>query len=46
MGECYWRLVVSNGQTIATAGESYKSEDSAKASIEPVKKDSPIVEIE
>jgi uncharacterized protein YegP (UPF0339 family) len=45
-GEFRWRLVASNGQTIATAGEGYKSKDSAKAGIESVKKNAAIAEIE
>jgi uncharacterized protein YegP (UPF0339 family) len=45
-GEFRWRLVVSNGQTIATAGEGYKSKESAKAGIESVKKNAPTAEIE
>jgi uncharacterized protein YegP (UPF0339 family) len=38
--------VASNGQTIATAGEGYKSKESAKAGIESVKKNAPIARIE
>jgi uncharacterized protein YegP (UPF0339 family) len=38
--------VASNGQTIATGGEGYKSKESAKAGIESVKKNAPIAEIE
>ena len=45
-GDFRWRLVASNGQTIATGGEGYKSKDSAKAGIESVKKNAPIAEIE
>jgi uncharacterized protein YegP (UPF0339 family) len=45
-GEFRWRLVASNGQTIATSGEGYKSKDSAKDGIESVKKNAPIAEIE
>jgi uncharacterized protein len=45
-GEFRWRLVASNGQTIATGGEGYKSKDSAKAGIESVKKNAPAAEIE
>ena len=44
-GEFRWRLVASNGQTIATGGEGYKQKDSAKAGIESVKKNAPIAEI-
>jgi uncharacterized protein YegP (UPF0339 family) len=45
-GEFRWRLVASNGQTIATSGEGYKSKDSAKDGIESVKKNARIAEIE
>ncbi len=45
-GEFRWRLVASNGQSIATSGEGYKSKDSAKAGIESVKKNAPVAEIE
>jgi len=45
-GEFRWRLVASNGQTIATGGEGYKSKESAKAGIDSVKKNAPIAEIE
>ena len=45
-GEFRWRLVASNGQTIATGGEGYKWKESAKAGIESVKKKAPIAEIE
>jgi len=45
-GEFRWRLVTSNGQTIATAGEGYKSKESAKAGIESVKENAPIAKIE
>ena len=44
-GEFRWRLVASNGQTIATGGEGYKSKESAKTGIESVKKNAPIAEI-
>jgi uncharacterized protein YegP (UPF0339 family) len=30
-GEFRWRLVASNGQSIASSGEGYKQMDSAKA---------------
>jgi uncharacterized protein len=36
--EYRWRLIASNGQNIATAGEGYKSKESAKEGIESVKK--------
>lgn len=45
-GEFRWKLVASNGQTIATAGEGYKAKDSAKAGIESVKKNAPEAAIE
>ena len=45
-GEFRWRLVASNGQTVATGGEGYKSKESAKAGIESVKKNAPTAEIE
>jgi len=45
-GEFRWRLVATNGQTIATGGEGYKSKESAKAGIESVKKNSPAATIE
>jgi uncharacterized protein YegP (UPF0339 family) len=45
-GEFRWRLVASNGQTIATGGEGYKSKESAKDGIESVKKNAPIAKIE
>ena len=40
-GEYRWRLVASNGQTIATGGEGYSSKASALAGIESVKKNAP-----
>jgi len=45
-GEFRWRLVASNGQTIAIGGEGYKAKDSAKAGIESVKKSAPTAAIE
>jgi uncharacterized protein YegP (UPF0339 family) len=45
-GEFRWRLVASNGQTIATSGEGYKARDSAKAGIDSVKKNAPTAAIE
>jgi uncharacterized protein YegP (UPF0339 family) len=45
-GEFRWRLVVSNGQIIATAGEGYKSKESAKAGIKSVQRNSPTAVIE
>jgi hypothetical protein len=45
-GEFRWRLVASNGQTIATSGEGYKAKDSAKAGIDSVKKNAATATIE
>jgi uncharacterized protein len=45
-GEFRWRLVASNGQTIATGGEGYKAKESARAGIESVKKNAPTAEVE
>jgi uncharacterized protein len=45
-GEYRWRLLATNGQTIATGGEGYKTKESAKNGIESVKKNAPIAEIE
>jgi uncharacterized protein len=45
-GEYRWRLVASNGQSIANGGEGYKSKESAKAGIESVKKNAPEAPIE
>jgi uncharacterized protein len=44
--EYRWRLVASNGQTIATGGEGYKTKESAKGGIESVKKNAPEAPIE
>ena len=44
-GEYRWRLVASNGQTIATGGEGYKEKSSAKDGIESVKKNASTAEI-
>ncbi len=44
-GEFRWRLVASNGQTIATGGEGYTTKASAKAGIESVKKNAPAADI-
>ena len=40
-GDFRWRLMASNGQTVATSGEGYKSKKSAIAGIESVKKNAP-----
>ncbi len=45
-GEFRWRLVATNGQTIATGGEGYKAKASALAGIESVKKNAPSAEVE
>ena len=45
-GEFRWRLVASNGQSIASSGEGYKTKESAKAGIESVKKNAPTAPIE
>ena len=44
-GEFRWRLVASNGQTIASSGEGYTEKTSAKAGIASVKKNAPTAEI-
>jgi len=44
--EFRWNLVASNGQTIATGGEGYKSKESTKAGIESVKKNAPKAPVE
>lgn len=36
-GNWYWHLIASNGQKIATAGESFASKDSAKRAAQNVK---------
>jgi uncharacterized protein YegP (UPF0339 family) len=40
-GEYRWRLVASNGQTIAIGGEGYSSKAGAMNGIESVKKNAP-----
>jgi len=45
-GEYRWRLVASNGQTIATGGEGYKSKEGAKDGIASVKKNAPDAPVE
>jgi len=44
-GEFRWRLIATNGQTIAV-GEGYKSKDGAKNGIDSVKKNAPKAKIE
>jgi len=43
-GEYRWKLVASNGQTIAV-GEGYTTKESAKNGIESVKKNAPTAAI-
>jgi len=43
-GEYRWKLVASNGQTIAV-GEGYTTKESAKNGIESVKKNAPAAAI-
>jgi hypothetical protein len=45
-GEFRWRLMASNGQTIAIGGEGYKTAANAKAGIESVKKNAPAAPVE
>ena len=45
-GEYRWRLIASNGQTIANSGEGYKAKDSAMNGIESVKKNAPTAPVE
>ncbi|HSW57927.1 MAG TPA: DUF1508 domain-containing protein [Dehalococcoidales bacterium] len=44
-GEYRWRLIATNGQTIAIGGEGFKTLASAKTGIESVKKNAPVAEI-
>ena len=44
-GEFRWRLIASNGETIAT-GEGYKSKSGAENGIESVKKNAPKAKVE
>ncbi len=44
-GEYRWRLKASNGQVIATGGQGYSSERSAREGIASVKKNAPAAEI-
>lgn len=44
-GEYRWKLIASNGQTIAV-GEGYKAKDSALNGIKSVQKNAPIAKIE
>jgi len=47
-GEYRWRLRATNGQIVATGGESYKTKDSCMGGINSVKKnvDAEVVELE
>jgi uncharacterized protein YegP (UPF0339 family) len=45
-GEFRWRLLASNGQSIASGGEGFKTKASIMDSIESVKKNAPIAPIE
>ncbi len=45
-GEYRWRLLASNGQTIATGGEGYKTKESARNGIESVKKNAATAAVE
>ncbi len=45
-GEFRWRLVVTNGQTIATGGEGYKTKEVAKSYIDSVKRNASTAAIE
>ena len=44
-GEYRWRLIASNGQTIADGGEGYTSKAGCKNGIASVKKNAPVAEI-
>lgn len=44
-GDYRWRLKASNGQVIATGGQGYASERSAREGIASVKKNAPEAEI-
>lgn len=45
-GEYRWRLKATNGQVIATGGQGYKTERSAREGIASVKKNAVEAEIE
>lgn len=44
-GEWRWRLVASNGKTIAASGEGYRSKQGVRRGIESVKRSAPEAEI-
>ncbi len=44
-GEFRWKLVASDGQTIASSGDGYTTLASAKAGIESFKKNAPVADI-
>jgi hypothetical protein len=45
-GEFRWKLIASNGLTIADSGEGYKTKKSAEDGIASVKKNAPAAKIE
>jgi uncharacterized protein YegP (UPF0339 family) len=45
-GEFRWKLVASNGQSVASSGEGYKTKASAMNGIESVKKSAPDAPVE
>ena len=45
-GEFRWRLVASNGETIADSAEGYKAKDGAKKGITSVKRSAATAKIE
>ena len=45
-GEYRWRLVHTNGQVIANAGEGYKSKENAMNGIKSVKENAPGAAVE
>ena len=45
-GEYSWRLKSGNGQTIATAGEGFKTKAGAQGGIDAVKKDAADAKVE
>lgn len=44
-GDYRWRLRATNGQVIATGGQGYASERSAREGIESVKRNAPQAEV-
>jgi uncharacterized protein YegP (UPF0339 family) len=45
-GEYRWRLTLSNGMSIATSGEAYKTLDAARDSITAVKREAAKADID